>query len=78
MRNSSESDIFKRLNVSVFWFSFNCFYFNNLYNFVSNLLKVYPPPAILIIHLGSEFIGKIKTLRLIGDLKHELLNIDVF
>lgn len=71
--------VFKLLDVNfnISWFLFQDD-LNNLSQFVFNLAENNPLPDFIILHCGSELIGKIKTISLISLLKQELFKIHHF
>lgn len=77
IRNFSEFQ-FENYNVNLCWFFFETNDINNLYSFIFNLVSDYSSPNILILHFGSGFIGRIRTLKLIAELKQVLFRIHSF
>lgn len=65
-------------NVAILWFLFDDSSCANLYNFIVSLSKFYPPPHIVIIHVGGNYIGVTRTLNLIWELKVKFSKIHIF
>lgn len=65
---------FRRLNVNISWFQFDGFC-SPLSSFVSDIIVNFDPPDIIVLHIGADFIGRINTIRFIGQFQQELLNI---
>lgn len=57
------------------WFLFNGGSLSQLSPFLVDIVKNVNPPNILIVHVGADFLGRLNTIKLIGQLKQELFNI---